>query len=150
MLRFKHRRRARGIKPSVLQSAIITPAPVNNESVVHVLADNHVNRMDIIAEDDVPAAFVVNDELFHRSRLYKVAKPVVEEIKAMITDAIATSVGTSGISDRNLRWGKERMSQFLCDLHTRTGCTGTGVRSDRIEDDPIHLIHCHDTCCAYL
>ena len=37
-----------------------------------------------------------------------------------------------------------------CDPHTRTGCTGTGVRSDRIEDDPIHPIHCHDTCCVYL
>ena len=119
MPRFKHHRRARGIKPSVLQSAIITPAPVNNEFVVDVLADNHVNRMDIIAEDDVPAAFVVNDELFHRSRLYEVAKPVVEEMKAMITDAIATSVGTSGISDRNLRWGKERMSQFLEHLFGR-------------------------------
>ena len=37
-----------------------------------------------------------------------------------------------------------------CDPHTRTGCMGTGVRSDRIEDDPIHPIHCHDTCCVYL
>ena len=42
-------------------------------------------------------------------------------------------------------------SQFeRCDPHTRTGCTVTGVRSDRIEDDPIHPIHCHDTCCVYL
>lgn len=48
MPRFKHHRRARGIKPSVLQSAIITPAPVNKEFVVDVLADNHVNRMDMI------------------------------------------------------------------------------------------------------
>ena len=119
MPRFKHHRRARGIKPSVLQSAIITPAPVNNKFLVDVLADNNVSRMDIIAEDDVPAAFVVNDELFHRSRLYEVAKPVVEEMKAIITDAIATSVGTSGISDRNLRWGKERMSQFLEHLFGR-------------------------------
>ena len=37
-----------------------------------------------------------------------------------------------------------------CDPYTRTGGTGTGVRSDRIEDDPIHTIHCHDTCCVYL
>ena len=37
-----------------------------------------------------------------------------------------------------------------CEPHTRMGCTGTGVRSDRIEDDPIHPIHCHDTCCVYL
>ena len=37
-----------------------------------------------------------------------------------------------------------------CDPYTRTGGTGTGVRSDRIEDDPIHTIHCHDTSCVYL
>ena len=29
-----------------------------------------------------------------------------------------------------------------CDPYTRTGCTGTGVRSVRIEDDPIHTIYC--------
>ena len=44
----------------------------------------------------------------------------------------------------------EFAKHLLCDPHTRTGCTGTGVRSDRIEDDPIHPIHCHDTCCLYL
>ena len=36
------------------------------------------------------------------------------------------------------------------DPHTRTGCTGTGVRSDRIGDDPIHTIQCHDICCVNL
>ena len=48
-------------------------------------------------------------------------------------------------------WKNLRLCKALhCDPHTRTGCTGTGVRSDRIEDDPIHPIHCHDTCCVYL
>jgi hypothetical protein len=34
-------------------------------------------------------------------------------MKATINNTLATSVSTSGIPDLNLRWGKERMSQFL-------------------------------------
>ena len=37
----------------------------------------------------------------------------------MIMDSIATSVGVSGIPDHSLKWGKERMSQFLEHLFGR-------------------------------
>ena len=43
---------------------------------------------------------------------------------------------------RNIFNNDEATSWSFCDPHTRTGCTGTGVRSVRIEDDPIHTIHC--------
>ena len=119
MPRFKHHRSSRGIKPSVKISAIISPEPVNNEFTFNHVAGIDVNRMDVIAEDELPAAFVLNDELFHRSRLYEVTKPVVEAMKSVITDAIATSVGISGVSDLKLKWGKERMSQFLEHLFGR-------------------------------
>ena len=69
--------------------------------------------MDVTAEDVMPSAFVLNDVLFHRNSLYEVAKPAIVAMKSMMRDAIATSVGASRIFDLNLRWGKERMSQFV-------------------------------------
>lgn len=103
MPRFKHHRSSKGSQPSVRIPAIISPDEVNNVFAIEDLVENHVNRMEVIAEDDMPDAFVVNDELFHRSRLYVVAKPIAEAMKCMIMDSIATSVDVSGIPDRSLK-----------------------------------------------
>ena len=81
MLRFKLHRSSKGSQPSVRIPAIISPEQVINVFATEDLVENHVNRMDVIAEDDVPDTFIVNDELFHRSCLYEVAKPVVEAMK---------------------------------------------------------------------
>ena len=119
MLRFKLHRSSKGSQPSVRIPAIISPEQVINVFATEDLVENHVNRMDVIAEDDVPDTFIVNDELFHRSCPYEVAKPVVEAMKCLIMDSIATSVGVSGIPDHSLKWEKERMSQFLEHLFGR-------------------------------
>jgi hypothetical protein len=115
MPRYKHRRSVKGFigsrVPYDQPSSVITPEPCNNEFRVDDTSGNVVNRMDVVSEDDVPPAVLVfNDVLFYRSRLYEITKPVVKTMKATINDTIATSVGTSGIPDLNLRWGKERMS----------------------------------------
>ena len=51
---------------------------------------------------------------------------------------------SEGVRDRHRTSLKEAPDTLTlcCDPYTRTGCTGTGVRSVRVEDDPIHTIHC--------
>ena len=59
-------------------------------------------------------------------------------------------VPAAELNERKSQFGRGKVTSSTTTSVTRTWCTGTSVRTVRIEGDPIHTIASHDICCAYL